>query len=244
MDPQCFLLVHSPIVGPDTWQPVAEELRSRGHEAVVPVLADDGSPPFWHQHTRAVVAGLSGRPRSRGPVTAVAHSAAGQLMAQVGVALREDGHAIEAYVLADAGVPTGGWSRLEQLRRDEPRVAEELEALFETGDRFPNWSAELLSGLVPDPLRRRKLVSGIRQLPLEFWEEPIAPVLSWPDAPCGVLILSGGYETTVEIARSHGWPVRRLDVANHFLMLVEPDAVARELIGIRERLMTRGQASG
>lgn len=235
-----FLLVHSPIVGPDTWEPVADELRRRGHDVVVPILTDDGSSPFWRQHTRAVARAVKEGSRDGRPLTVVAHSGAGQLTGHVGAALRKDGHAVDAYVLVDAGTPTGGCGRLEQLRLEEPRYAEELESLFEAGERFPDWSEELLSGLVPDASRRQKLMSGVRQLPVEFWEEPIPRLPAWPDAPCGVLLLSDAYEATAVIALEQGWPVRHLDVGNHFFMLVEPETVARELTGMREALVAGG----
>ena len=33
-----FVLLHSPLVGPVTWRPVAERLRSAGHEAVAAAI--------------------------------------------------------------------------------------------------------------------------------------------------------------------------------------------------------------
>jgi hypothetical protein len=33
-----FVLVHSPSVGPSTWEQVADELREAGHDVVVPSL--------------------------------------------------------------------------------------------------------------------------------------------------------------------------------------------------------------
>ena len=44
-----FVLVHSPLVGPATWEPVARELAARGHCALVPSLlhVSDGEPPVW-----------------------------------------------------------------------------------------------------------------------------------------------------------------------------------------------------
>ena len=58
-----FALVHSPLVGPTTWSPVARELKRRGREAVVPSLlgvADAAAPQWRHvpdavQATTAVV---------------------------------------------------------------------------------------------------------------------------------------------------------------------------------------------
>lgn len=58
--PVVFVLVHSPIVGSDTWEPVAQQLRARGVAVVVPTLTDDGAQPFWRQHVTSVVAAVDG----------------------------------------------------------------------------------------------------------------------------------------------------------------------------------------
>jgi hypothetical protein len=53
-----FVLVHSPSVGPLTWTPVADRLRSHGYESVVPSLVDvaDAEPPFWPRVVEDVAA--------------------------------------------------------------------------------------------------------------------------------------------------------------------------------------------
>lgn len=228
--PYAFVLVHSPIVGPDTWEPVAAELRASGYEVVVPALEDDGSPPFWPHHLRCVSLAVERELDRNRSVVAVAHSGAGQIMGSVGAALRELGHDINAYIFADAGLPTHGSSRLQQLRKEAPEFAQQLVDLFEAGRGFPDWGEELLRELVPHDERRRRLAAGIRQLPYVFWEEPIPTPPSWPDAPCGVLFFSGGYEATAKVAQARNWPLRRVDAANHFYMLVQPDLVAHHLL--------------
>lgn len=73
-----FVLVHSPSVGPSTWQAVADRVREMGHSAVVPSLLSvgDGGPPFWPRVAELVRAGLAGTDSSA-PVVLVAHSNAG-----------------------------------------------------------------------------------------------------------------------------------------------------------------------
>lgn len=231
-----FVLVHSPIVGPDTWEPVAGELRARGHRVVVPVVDDDRTSPFWEQHVASVVQVVAGE-ADEGVVTVVAHSGAGQLLAHVGRALREGGRDVEAYLFVDASLPTEGVSRLEQLRSEAPEYADELEGLFRAGGAFPDWSEELLRELVPDSRRSERLAAGIRRLPFDFWQEEIPTTPGWPDAPCAALLFGDTYETVARQAHDRGWPVHRLDAQNHFLMLVEPDVVAEELIELREELV-------
>lgn len=228
--PLTFVLVHSPIVGPDTWQPTAELLRRRGHAAVVPELVDDGSPPFWEQHVAAVVAEVEAATQPDYALVIAAHSGAGQLLAHIAVSCNGTGRDVAALLLVDAGLPPEDTSRFDQLRQEAPAFAAELEALFDAGEAFPDWSDAQLSALVPDAARRRALVGGIRQQPRSYWEEVIPAVPGWAQAPCAALLLSDGYETTAAAARARGWPLRRLDVDNHFAMLADPDAVADELV--------------
>ena len=57
-----FVLVHSPLVGPVIWWPVADELRRRGHGALVPVLPQSvpGEAPVWRQQAEAVARAVDG----------------------------------------------------------------------------------------------------------------------------------------------------------------------------------------
>jgi hypothetical protein len=40
-----FVLIHSPLIGPKTWLPVADELVRRGREALVPSLLGVAAAP-------------------------------------------------------------------------------------------------------------------------------------------------------------------------------------------------------
>lgn len=240
-----FVLVHSPIVGPDTWEPVAQVLRSRQAHVVVPELVDDGSPPFWRQHARCVVRRIAEDVEPGLQLVLVAHSGAGQLLGVLGPVLRDAGYQVAAHILADAGLPPEGLSRLEQLERETPQFADELRALFEDGQRFPVWSDEALAPLVPDAERRAQLLGGVRQLPPPYWEEQIPTALDWPDAPVGALIFSASYDATVRAAREQQWPVRIIDDDNHFVALADEERVADELLALTQILLTpEGDDSG
>src|SRR5207248_4809386 len=108
-----YLLVHSPLVGPFTWSPVADALRDRGLEAIVPVLADsEASPvPYWQQHAESVARPVAEVSEAR-PLVFVGHSGAGQLLPAIRQVLRRPA---AAYVFVDAGLPEDGRSRLAQL---------------------------------------------------------------------------------------------------------------------------------
>lgn len=222
-----FVLVHSPIVGADTWEPVANVLRADGHTVAVPELEDDNRP-FWKAHVSSAVTGAI-HDGGTGAMALVAHSGAGQLLAHIGKELDVNGVRVASYLFVDAGLPTDGGSRLQQLRTEDPEFAKELEALLRGGGVFPDWSDDDLTDLVPDPKRRRLLVDGLRPLPLDYWTEPIPARPDWPDAPCGVVLLSDSYEAIAQYAADSGWPIRRLDAGNHFYLLAEPAAVANHI---------------
>jgi hypothetical protein len=83
-----FVLVHSPSVGPRTWEPVARRLAELGWEAAVPSLLHVGEegPPFWPR----VVDAVRADPGTSGPnqgVVLVAHSNAGLFIPVITAAL-------------------------------------------------------------------------------------------------------------------------------------------------------------
>jgi len=74
-----FVLLHSPLMGPLTWQAVAAELRRRGHAAIAPAwprLSTVGEG-FYETLSRGLAAQLWDDPE---PLILVAHSGAGGLV--------------------------------------------------------------------------------------------------------------------------------------------------------------------
>ena len=101
--PPLFVLIHSPLVGPATWQPVADALARRGHPALVPSLLHvaDAEPPAWRQVAAAVAAAVPGDR----PVVLVAHSNAGAFVPVIRQAL---GQPVAGAVFVDALLPAAG----------------------------------------------------------------------------------------------------------------------------------------
>jgi hypothetical protein len=196
---EVFLLVHSPLVGPLTWSPVADELSRRGMAAVVPDLAAAGdiAPPYWRQHAEAAARAAGNVPAGR-PLVLVGHSGAGPLLPAVCQAL---GRPVAAYLFVDAGIPEDGESLLGP---PDSGFARELRELYAAGGRFPNWGDADLLEIIPDPEMRRRLLAELRPQPFAFWEEslPVAP--GWPDAPCGYLQFSPVYDAPAARARERG----------------------------------------
>jgi hypothetical protein len=73
-----FVLVHSSSVGPLTWAPVADRLKTRGQESIVPPLLDvaDAAAPFWPRVVEDVTAAMRRLDHDRS-VLLVAHRNAG-----------------------------------------------------------------------------------------------------------------------------------------------------------------------
>jgi len=218
-----FALIHSPLVGPFTWELVRRELAQRDIDAVVPSLIDqpDATQPYWQQHVQAVAQGLDRVPADRRLVL-VAHSGAGPLLPAIRQALP---HPIGGYIFVDAGLPRSGLSRLDLMKLQDPAWAEEFQHTLAQGVRFPDWTVEDLRDVVPDEQIRQQLVAELQPRALPYFTEVLPVFDDWPDAPCAYLKFSASYECDVQQARLADWPVRDLHV-QHFHMLVDPRSVA------------------
>src|SRR5918999_6262326 len=96
-----FVLVHSPLVGPTSWRPVAHELERRRRLAVVPSLLGvaDAPAPQWRHVPEAVRAATS---HLQVPVVLVGHSGAGLLLPVIADALTLD---VATLVFVDSFLP-------------------------------------------------------------------------------------------------------------------------------------------
>lgn len=214
-----YVLVHSPLVGPLTWTLVADRMRERGLDILVPTLEDSPASknPLWKQHAKSVAAQI---PKNNS-VTLVAHSGAGPLLPAIRQSLSNP---ISAYVFVDAGIPRNGASRLDLMKLEDPEWATQFQAELERGERFPSWSFDDLQEVLPDVLLRKQMVAEIRPRSLKFFTEPIPVFDGWPDAPCIYIQFSAAYEKPAAYARQAGWQTHELE-AGHFHMLVDPAAV-------------------
>lgn len=105
-----FVLIHSPLVGPATWGAVAEEMRRRGIEVVVPApgTIERSNVPYWTQHVQAVNEALENVPADQTSIL-VAHSGGGMLLPAV---RQVTGRPVAAYIFVDAMIPEDMKSRL------------------------------------------------------------------------------------------------------------------------------------
>jgi hypothetical protein len=235
MDAGILVLLHSPLVGVESWGRLPEVLGRGGVEAVVVAVDGDDRPPFAERYVRGAVEGVLAEPDQPEPLVLVGHSGAGPLLGVVGAGLRAAGRPCAGYLFCDAGLPQDGASRLELLAAEDEAMAEAFRAELERGGRFPEWGDAELAPLVPDPVARAALIGSLRPRGLAFFTEPLPPSPGWPDAPCGFLRLSAAYDHWAEAAATRGWPTATLN-AGHFHPLVDPEAVAPALLAVLARM--------
>jgi pimeloyl-ACP methyl ester carboxylesterase len=220
-----FALVHSPLVGPGTWSPVARELEQRGHQAVVPsLIGPTGDPPRdWQQCVEVV--------RDRvldvaGPIILVGHSGGGLLLPVIADAVTTP---VSGLIFVDSGVPaiTG---ETPTTRRD---FIGHLRALAIDGT-LPPWSTwwgeSAMRDLVPDDELRASLVREMPSLPLSYLEQAVPSPQGWDSVHCAYLLLSDAYEEAATEARERGWRVEEITGGQHLHIALAPEPVADALI--------------
>lgn len=221
-----FVLLHSPLVGPCTWGPVAVVLRDRGHKVLVPVLRNE-SGPYWEHHAETVRVVAGGFARGE-PLVLGGHSAAGAFLP---MAAERSGREVAGYVFVDAGLPGAPLRTPEKLA--------ELRASGVDGGTIPPWGSDwpesLWSVLIPDEATRAAFRAELEPIPMALFEEPLPVPVGWPDALCAYVLFSEFYAPAAEEARRREWPVEVIE-GRHLHMLVEPERVADALIRISETL--------
>lgn len=227
-----FVLVHSPSVGPLTWVPVADQLRGRGHESIVPSLLDvaDAGPPFWPRVVEHVTAAMDQVDRDRA-VLLVAHSNAGLFVPLLVAAAPRP---VRECLFVDAALPAPAGST--------PAVPVELLDVLRskaTGGRLPPWTQwwdeEDVAPMFPDAQTRAAVTAEQPRLPLAYYEQVVPVPAGWDDRPCGYLLFGPAYDEVAADARGRGWLVEELP-GHHLHQLVDPAGVAERLITMVQRL--------
>jgi hypothetical protein len=231
-----FLLIHSPLVGPYSWTPVADALRRKGFSVVVPTLTSppEARTPYWQQHAAAVVrALLESGVAPDVPLGLAGHSGAGPLLPAIGSAIHAAlPNPLRAYLFVDAGWPQPNRSRLDQF--DDPAEVQQFRQSAQAG-LLPVWTDADLQPLIPDDALRRRFVSELRPLPLAVYEEALPVFSGWPDAPCGYLRFGDNPSYARAWAEAQQAGCRSMAMAGeHFHLLVEPEAVADALITLTQ----------
>jgi pimeloyl-ACP methyl ester carboxylesterase len=213
-----FVLVHSPLVGPTSWLPVARELERRGRVAVVPSLLGvaGAAAPQWRHVPEAVRAATA---RIGEPIVLAGHSGGGLLLPAIADAVAVE---VAALVFVDSFLPpTAGWLPLAP-----PAFMEQLRALAGDGVLAP-WSswfgADAMRDLVGDERLRAALEAEMPRLPLSYY----------------LLLSAEPYRQSATEARARGWPVAEIPGVQHLATATEPVAVTEALLDLERGLDRR-----
>lgn len=224
-----LVLVHSPSLGPGSWEPLAVELRRRGRAVVVPSLLGvaDGPPPAWPRVVEAVASAVPPE-----PAVLVVHSNAGLF---VPVVARELQGRLAALVFVDAGLPAPDG----ETPVAPPDFLDFLRGLADDTGTLPPWTrwwpAEDVAELFGDDETRRRVQAEEPRLPLSYYEQAIPAPPDWQDVPAGYVAFGDVYADETARARQLGWPVRVLP-GLHLHQLVDPPAVADAVLSISDEI--------
>ncbi|MDV6011747.1 alpha/beta fold hydrolase [Haloechinothrix sp. LS1_15] len=243
-----IVLVHSPLLGPCSWEPVALVLRQRGFTTAVPSMIDavGGEPPYYPAMAGTVATRIIDEFAATGvteippaEVLLVGHSGAGALLPTIAGAY---GGTVSGAVYVDALLPHPGRSWFDTAPVE---LAEGLRQLTVDG-YLPPWHEwfppEMLDPLLPGGTLRDRFLAEIPALPLAYFHEraPHDPPL--PQRHCTYVQLSEGYRDASVAAERRGWIVFRTN-ADHLALLTQPETVA-DLVESAMVAMAGDEASG
>lgn len=217
-----LLLVHSPLVGPASWDLIAPALAEPGREVTIPDLTSTvaAGPPWCSRQAELIARAAAGR-----PAVLVGHSRAGPILAAAGALITQ----VRGYVFVDARLPFPGQTWMDTA---PPELVTQLREMVGPDGWLPPWPRwwgdEALAELLPDPVIRERFTAGCPPLPLAMFTEAHPPAPRWPDAPCAYLRLSEAYEDEAARAAGLGWPVIRL-ASHHLALLTEPAVIAEAI---------------
>jgi pimeloyl-ACP methyl ester carboxylesterase len=227
-----FVLIHSPLVGPGIWRPVAVALERQGRRAVSPSLLGPNrtAPSDWRECVKAARDGIGALSE---PVVLVGHSGGGLLLPLIADALLQP---VRALIFVDSGIP----ARTGETPFVPPGLLDEFASLA-VGGILPRWSSwfgeEAMHALVPDEALRDSLTREMPQVPLAFLDQRIPSPAGWERTPCAYLLLSDAYEDSATQARERGWPVEVIEEAQHLHLAVAPDAVTDALLRLERQAL-------
>lgn len=218
--PARVLVLPSPLLGPESYQPLADALAERGHVASVAECRTPISPDrLVDEWSRAAEAAD----------VLVAHSNAGYLAPSVGA--QAGGRPL---LFMDAALPPAdGTTRLAP-----PAFLETLKGLAGADGLLPPWTrwwpAEEVSRLLSEQWFELVDASAPR-VELAYFETEVEPPHDWSTGPCGYLAFGPTYAAERAFAEDSRWPVTVLD-GHHLWHLARPAEVAAALDALSARL--------
>ena len=225
-----WLLVPSFLLGPATWNMVAETLTGFGQDSVVPCPVR--TTPRDTDHITPWLDGVlaSVPPTNELPIVVVGHSASGPRLPLVVDRLTASGHTVTAMILVNSRIPEDGGIPTE---RDSPFM-NTLDSLERPDGYLPPWHrwwGQMIEDMLPDDAARERVLSEAKPVPRATFDQPIpAPKLAG-EVSLGFLALGRMYEPSYLQARDEGWNVLSLD-GEHLHMVVDPMTVAGALLSL------------
>jgi hypothetical protein len=218
-------LLHSPLLGPALWGPVAELLQTRGFDVLAvprPAVAPRTPAEVLDWLLRCLPPQHS--------YLLIPHSNAGLY-----VPLLAQERDVEGFVFADAILPPPAGL----VPVAPPSLLEHLGALADPQGVLPPWTRWWddadLAPLFPGPAVRAGVEREQHRLPLSYFQQSVAVPAGWSQRPGAYLGFGDTYREEREDAATRGWPVSRLD-GEHLHPLVAPSAVADEIQALIHRL--------
>lgn len=222
------MLLGSVFLPPSVLEPLAVELRRRGHRAGITAATDVTTPE------RVLDAYASGFGHGRGDdrgVIGVAHSNAGLYVA--GLVSRG---LLAGAVFMDAVVPStaGGQQPVIPPDRREPLLA------MASGGMLPRWTewwpAADVRALFPDQRTFAEVDAATPRVPTSYLDGTVSIPAEWASGlPAAFLAFGDAYRTERERAESLGWPTRTLDLG-HLGQLEDPALVAESVLELVEAM--------
>jgi hypothetical protein len=205
-----------------------EALHALGRPALAVRYGGVSAPDWYGGATSRICVALEGK----GPITVVAHSAAGGLVPGLTRALAER---MRGFVLVDAVSPYPGKAWIDTV---PPELAARLKGMGgEAG--LPPWDRWLGDGvlerLLPDSALRARFRAEAPRLPLAYFEASAPDADEWRSTPAAYLQLSEAYSSDAKMAEASGWRVRR-EPLHHLAMLTHPRRVAELVAAMADEL--------
>jgi hypothetical protein len=222
---QTFALLPSPFLGPAVWSPVAAELRRLGHRVVAPRfgIAAPASPAL-------VLDELLAQLPADQPLVLVPHSNAGLYAPTLTTLTRATAVVfVDAILPADSGQVEVAPARLLDAVRDRA----DDDGLLPVWTSW--WAEDDVAPLFPDDSVRRRVESEQRRVPLAYLKATVHVPAGWHRVPGGYLAFGSTYAEEQALASTLGWPVVTLP-GRHLHMLVDPPAVAAEIVRLAEQV--------
>ena len=210
-----ILLVHSPLVGPGTLEPLAAALRIHGHTVLCP---DVRGASTWADFTDVAV--TSCRNSGFAPDVLVAHSGAGAVIPAIGSTL-----GVGRLVFLDALLPpeSGPWMPSDVMRS---RLATMAAGSATLPPWHEWWNPNMLRRLVPDERQRLAIADECPAVPIALYDSAAPSIDAWssPDS-CVYIQLSNAYTDEAAEARERAWSVIAHD-GQHLDTATRPDIIA------------------